>query len=134
MSGFGQSIGGSSGSAASGALYTVALNAVPVDLSIVTDYTFLIPGGLRFFFEWAYLVCTSGSAILIQPTIRYGIVGTPAKCFGPTICTQLTAPNTREWTNSWTLNEGEESVSAGITIAGSGTNYFGRFFVVGSLY
>ena len=98
------------------------------------DVSFAIASGMTFFMDQAFLACTVFTSQTVQPTIRYGKTGSLAFFKAAYICTELSALSTREWTNVFLSDLGvTTAVTAGITIAGSGVAYQGRFCIGGFL-
>ena len=88
-----------------------------VDISVLADYsaTIAAAGNVRIWLEEVGLILTTrGAPVTTQPTVRFGIAGTPAKYLAPTLCTLLTALRLRERFNLLLVDEPETSLSFGI--------------------
>lgn len=104
-----------------------------VDLESVADYTVTLPAGCHFWIDEIGVVCTVLSGLITQPTIRFGITGTLAKHHAAAITTLLTAAFKREKFAPLVPEDGETSLTAGVTVAGAATTLFGRFYWKGIL-
>lgn len=111
--------------------------SVEVDLTAVADYTFVLPAGSVFFVDEVGVISTQvGGAVTLEPTCRWGIVGTLAKYKAATLLTLLTAANKRERFQTLLADDGEtsaNSLSAGVTVGGTVAAgvYKGRFYFKG---
>lgn len=98
------------------------------DLKTTFDVTVTLPAGCKFWLDEVGIVCTALDTLATQPTIRFGIVGTLAKHYVAAITTQLTAVGKRETVVPLVPQDGETTLSAGVTIAASATTCKGRFY------
>lgn len=114
----------------------VTITTSEVNLKATSDVVITIPAGSRFYPDSVDIIITrlTGAAITVQPTIRAGISGTPAKFIGPTLTTGLTTLFDRQIFDGLLTTAGEATLSAGVTVpATGGTTYFGRFIFSGKL-
>jgi hypothetical protein len=92
-------------------------------LGAPADYTVTVPANCKAWVEetgWIQTVLTlDGGALTVQPTVRFGITGTPAKLLAAAITTLLTAAGTRERYTTLLSDVGETTLTAGVTIAGT---------------
>jgi hypothetical protein len=103
------------------------------DLTQVTDYSEALPAGCHFFITELGLIATSVAALVAQPTIRFGIIGTPAKQLAATATTLLTAAAKRDKWTPLVPQDGETSLSAGVTVGANAGTMEGRFYWKGLL-
>ena len=99
-----------------------------VDLKTVADVTVPIPSGVRFFPDEVGLVIVAATGVTGQPTIRFGITGTLDKLLAATATTGLDAAHKRERFQTLASADGEASLTAGVTVAATGTTLTGRFY------
>lgn len=104
-----------------------------VNLKIVADYTVSLSTGCHFWWSECGIICTEQTGMTIQPTVRFGISGTLAKQVAAIITTLLTAAFKRQAFTPLVPQDGETSLSAGITVGATATNMSGRFYFKGML-
>lgn len=108
-------------------------------LAAPADYDIAVPAGASFWVEEVGFILTTldiPGNVATQPTVRFGITGTPAKWLAPTLCTLLDALRKRERFTLLLTDDGETSMSAGVTVSGALTvpgTYMGRAFFRGML-
>jgi len=111
----------------------VTFTTKEVDLKSVADQTITIPAGMSFWFDEVDLICTSISGMTVQPTIRAGITGTPAKYLAAVQTTLLTTAKLRERYTTLAADAGEGSIVVGVTVGATATTMLGRFQIKGRL-
>ena len=111
----------------------VVLMTKEVDLKAVADQTITLPSGCKFWFDEMGLIATDIDTLTVQPTIRFGITGTPAKQNAAAITTAITAAGKREIETPLVPEDGETSLVAGVTVAATATTAKGRFWFRGLL-
>lgn len=111
----------------------VVLMTKEVDLKVVADHTLTLPSNCKFWLDEIGLIATSIDTLTVQPTIRFGITGTPAKQNAAAITTTITAAGKREIEVPLVPEDGETSLVGGITIAATATTAKGRFWFKGLL-
>lgn len=111
----------------------VVLMSKEVDLKVVADQTITLPSGCKFWLDEVGLIATSIDTLTIQPTIRFGITGALAKHYAATITTLITATGKREIETPLVPEDGETSLTAGVTVAATATTALGRFYWAGKL-
>lgn len=105
-----------------------------VNLETVADQTVTLPAGLHFYFDTVGVIATNIVGLVTQPTVQFGVTGTPAQQIAPVVTTLLTASNTREpFTTLLAPQTGATSLVAGVTGAAAGTTVEGRFYWEGIL-
>ena len=102
--------------------------SVEVDLTVVADVTALIWDGLHFFPDEVGLVITAADGVTGQPTIRFGVTGTLDKLLAATATTGLDAAHKRQRFQTLASSDGETTLTAGVTVAATGTTLKGRFY------
>jgi len=107
-----------------------------IDLTAVADHTITLPANCHFWWDECGIILTELTGIITnQPTVRFGINGTPAKYQGATLTTLLTAVLKRErfWMQLG-ADDGETSLLFGVTVAAVvGTSMHGRAYFKGML-
>lgn len=111
----------------------VTLYLAGVDLETVADYVVAIPDGRLFWPDEIGIICDTLDTLTTQPTIRAGIEGSEAKWLAATTTTELTAANKRETFTPLTPEDGETTVSFGVTTAATVTSMTGTFYATGIL-
>lgn len=111
----------------------VVLTSPEQDLKTVADYVLTLPAGCRFYPDEVGVIVTSATAVTIQPTVRFGNSGTPAKFLAATITTTAIVQFDRQRFQALLSAAGEATVSAGVTIAATATTMLGRFYWKGLL-
>ena len=107
---------------------TAVVMSDEVDLKVVADVTAPIWTGLNFFPEEVGLIITAATGVTGQPTIRFGTTGTLDKYLAATATTGLDAAHKRERFQTLASSDGEASLTAGVTVAATGTTLTGRFY------
>jgi hypothetical protein len=111
----------------------VILTSAEIDLKIVTDYTLTLPSGCKFWLDEVGVIVTALDTLVVQPTVRFGISGTPAKHKAAAITTLLTAVSKREKWTPLVPEDGEVSLSFGVTVGATATTLKGRAYWKGIL-
>jgi len=104
-----------------------------IDFKTVADQSFTFPAGLRFWPNEVGVTLSRLNTLTTQPTVRFGISGTPAKHVAAVAATLLTALGKRERYTPLTPEDGETSLSAGVTVAAVATQMRGHFYWRGLL-
>lgn len=104
-----------------------------VDLKVVADVTLTIPTGARFWLNDIGIITTVVTTMTVQPTIRFGITGTLAKQKAAAATTLLTAAFKRESFVPLVPQDGEATLTAGVTVGATATAMNGRFYFKGLL-
>lgn len=104
-----------------------------VDLEAVADHTVTLSAGCHFFPDEVGVWVTSLSALVTQPTVRFGFTGTLAGLKAAAVTTALTATFTRERYTTLVTSAGQTSLTAGVTSAASAGTMLGRFYWKGIL-
>ena len=100
-----------------------------IAVNAVADYVLTIGATMRIWLEEVGLiVSTLAAPMAAQPTVQFGNLATPAKYLAPTLCTLLTAFGARERFNLLLVDEPEVSLSFGITVVGTATNFVRAYF------
>jgi hypothetical protein len=104
-----------------------------IDLTAVADHTITLPASAHFRLTEVGIELTElTGAITTQPTVRFGITGTPAKYMAATTTTLLVAALRRERYNTLLEDQGETSLVFGITVgAVVATSMSGRAYFKG---
>ncbi|MCI0423902.1 MAG: hypothetical protein L0312_32610 [Acidobacteria bacterium] len=97
-----------------------------VDLKAVADYTVTMPAGTKFWITNMGIISTAVNTLTIQPTVRFGVPGTLAKHLAAIITTLLTAVGKRQSYSPLVPQDGEASVTFGVTIGATATELKGR--------
>ena len=105
------------------------------DLKALVAQTISLPAGCHFWVEEVGLILTTlTGTVVTQPTVQFGISGTPAKFLGPTLCTLLTATFKRERFSTLLADDGEIALRAEVTVIAAGSaDIKGRFYFKGVL-
>ena len=105
------------------------------DLKALAAQTISLPAGCHFWVEEVGLILTTlTGTVVTQPTVQFGISGTPAKFLGPTLCTLLTATFKRERFSTLLADDGEITLRAEVTVIAAGSAAIkGRFYFKGVL-
>ena len=111
----------------------VVLMTKEVDLKVVAEQTITLPSGCKFWLDEIGLIATSIDTLTVQPTIRFGITGTLDKHYTAAITTAITAAGKREIETPLVPEDGETSLTAGVTVAATATTALGRFYFKGIL-
>jgi hypothetical protein len=111
----------------------VVLASKEIDLTIVADQTLTLPGGCKFWLDEVGVIATQIAGLTTQPTVRFGITGDLDKHHSAAITTKLTAAGKREKFDPLVPEDGETSLTAGVTSAAAGTTVKGRFYWKGML-
>lgn len=111
----------------------VVLLSRAVSLKVVADRTITLPSGCKFWLDEVGLIATAVTSLSVQPTIRFGITGDEAKHSAAAITTKITALGKREILTPLVPEDGEVTLTAGVTIAATATLVRGRFYWKGML-
>jgi len=111
----------------------VILMSKEVDLKVVADQTITLPTGCKFWLNEIGIIATQIDGLTTQPTIRFGITGDLDKHRTATQTTNLTATGKRDRYDPLVPEDGETSLTAGVTSAAAGTTVKGRFYWKGML-
>jgi len=111
----------------------VILMSKEVDLTVVADQTIAFPTGCKFWLNEIGIIATQIDGLTTQPTIRFGITGDLDKHRTATQTTNLTATGKRDKYDPLVPEDGETSLTAGVTSAAAGTTVKGRFYWKGML-
>ena len=111
----------------------VVLTSKEIDLTTVADQTLTLPAGCKFWLDEIGIIATQIDGLTTQPTIRFGITGDLAKHHTAAITTKLTAAGKREKFDPLVPEDGEVSLTGGVTSAAAGTTVKGRFYWKGML-
>lgn len=104
-----------------------------VDLKSVADYVITLPTGCHFYPDECGVIVTSANTVTVQPTVRFGNSGTPAKFLAAAITTTAAAQFDRQRFQTLLSAAGEVTLSAGVTIVATATTMLGRFYMKGLL-
>lgn len=111
----------------------VVLTWTEVDLKTAADFVISLPAGCHFYPDEVGVIVTSATAVTVQPTVRFGNTGTPAKLLAATITTTAVVQFDRQRFQTLLSSAGEVTLSAGITTGATATTMLGRFYMVGLL-
>jgi len=112
----------------------VMLATKEIDLKVVAEHTITIPAGAHFWITEVGLWVTSINTMTVQPTVRFGITGTPAKHLAATLTTNLTAQYKRQTAAPLVPNDGETGgITFGVTGGATATTMKGRAYFRGIL-
>lgn len=112
----------------------VTLYTADVDLKTVADTTIVLPTNLWFVPIEAFLILTDTDTVTGQPTIRFGNTNSLAALKAAAATSGLTAEGHRHRVTTFDTNTAQDStydLSAGVTVAATGTTVTGRFGFVG---
>lgn len=112
-----------------GAGVSVVIVSCDVRTDVAADYVFSLPSNCKFYVRELGFVIDSVPNPLTQPTVRFGVNGSPTKHLAATACTLLTTAHRRECflpaATAWRY--GEISLLGGITVP-TGAIGHGRFW------
>lgn len=111
----------------------VILMSKEVDMKVVADHTITLPANCHFWLNEIGIIARTVTDLVAQPTVRYGITGDLDKHNAAAITTALTAADKREIETPLVPEDGETSLTAGVTIAADATTFTGRFYFSGML-
>lgn len=111
----------------------VVLMTDAVDLKAVADVTLTIPTGAHFWLDEVGIIATVVDTMSVQPTIRFGITGTLAKQKAAAATTLLTAAHKRQSYAPLVPEDGETTLTAGVTVGATATEMKGRIYFKGIL-
>ena len=100
----------------------------PLDLKTLLTHTITIPTGLSFFVDEIGVIAVSASGVTVQPTIAFGVTGTPDKFAAAALTTGLAAPNNRHRIVAPDSADGVTTLQAEVTMAASATALTGRVY------
>jgi hypothetical protein len=104
-----------------------------LDLTAVAEYTVTLPNFCRFWIDELGLLITGLDTLTVQPTVRFGISGSPAKHRVAALTTLLTAVAKRERWTPLAPEDGETSMTFGVTVGATATALEGRAYWRGML-
>lgn len=104
-----------------------------VDLKVVADVTITFPAGVKFWIVELGLIATVIDTLTVQPTIRFGITGTLAKHLAAVQTTLITAAGKRATYTPLVPQDGETSLTFGVTVGATATTAKGRPYWKGLL-
>jgi hypothetical protein len=101
-----------------------------IDLKVVADQTLTLPANMGVFFNEVGIIATDIGTVTTQPTVRFGITGTPAKYLAAVATTTLTASNKRQRYSTLLADDREASMVGGVTVGAttSAGNFRGRLY------
>jgi len=111
----------------------VVLMSKEIDLKVVADTTLTLPVGCKFWWDEMGIIATVVTTLTTQPTVRFGITGTPAKHLAAVTTTLLTAAAKRQKYTPLVPEDGETSLLGGVTVAAVATTMLGRYYFRGIL-
>lgn len=113
----------------------IVLETDVIDLLATSDVEITIPSGFHFFpVEVGMIIVGPATAIGNVPTIRFGEgAGSEASLLAAVAITNVNALHKRYRSTSLLHFNGCTKLSAGVTIAGTGTAYNGRAYFIGYL-
>jgi hypothetical protein len=100
-----------------------------VDFKGLFTRTLTLPAGCHFWLDEVFIIATDTDTIAVQPTVSFGITGTPTKYVNAQLTTALTANLTRQRydTGAVPAIDGEASLLATIDVVATATKLKGRF-------
>jgi hypothetical protein len=104
-----------------------------VDLKVADDFVITLPAGCHFYPDECGVIVTSATLVTVQPTVRFGNTGTPAKFLAAAITTTAIVQFDRQRFQTLLSAAGEVTLSAGVTIVATATTMLGRFYMKGLL-
>lgn len=104
-----------------------------VDLTLVTEHAPLLPAGTHLHLTQVGLIITSLYNLTTQPTVRFGVPGSPALHVPATLATSLANVFSRQSFTPASITQGIPAVTAGITVPAVATQLLGRFYWKGIL-
>jgi hypothetical protein len=102
-----------------------------IDLKVIADQTITLPAGMGVFINEVGIIATDIGTVTTQPTVRFGITGTPAKYVAAAVTTALTASNKRQsYQRPLLADDREASLVGGVTVGATTAagNFLGRFY------
>jgi len=102
-----------------------------VDMKVVADQTITLPANCKFWLNEIGIIATVVTDLVAQPIVRYGITGDLDKHNAAAITTALTAAGKREVETPLVPEDGETSLTGGVTIVADATTFKGRFYFKG---
>lgn len=111
----------------------IVLTTIETDWKTTFDEEITIPSGLRFYPIEVGAIATTIDTPTNHPTIRFGINGSLAALLAATALTNCNAVGERERFTSLVSFNGCTTLTAGVTVAATGTTWKGRFYFTGFL-
>jgi len=111
----------------------VVLMSGKVNMKEVGDQTAPLTTNCKFWLNEIGIIATSIAGLVTQPTVRYGITGDLDKHNAAAQTTALTATGKREIETPLVPEDGETSLTGGVTIAADADTFEGRFYWKGML-
>ena len=90
------------------------------DAKVVDHYIMTLPAGCRFWLEEVGLIVSQFSGVTVQPTVHFGINGTPQKHLVDVQTTNLTGLGKRQTWAPLVPGDGEQTLQFGIAIGATG--------------
>lgn len=103
------------------------------DWKTTFDEEITLPTGTHFFPIEVGAICSTVSSPSNHPTVRWGNTGSLASLVAAVQLTDCNAVGERERKTSLVTPHGLTTLSAGVTIAATGTTWKGRFYFIGFL-
>lgn len=104
-----------------------------INLKTTADYIVNLPLGCNLWLSECGLIAVTVTGLVTQPTVRFGVSGTPAKQVSAVLSTKLTAAGKRDKWAPLVPEDGETSISFGVTVAANATTMTGRCYWKGLL-
>lgn len=111
----------------------VVLMTQELDLKTTQDYTNSLQSGVHFYPDEAGVIVTSANTVSGQPSFSFGTPGNTVKILASTAATGLTAAFKRQRYQTLLTSEGEQSLTASVTVGATATTLLGRFYWKGLL-
>ena len=99
-----------------------------LDFKTTQTVTPAVPAGVRFFVTEVGVIVESATAVTVQPTVSFGIVGTSGKHVAAVATTGLTAAWKRQRFTSLLSDDGETALEAKVTAGATATTLQARFY------
>lgn len=100
-----------------------------LDFTTTQTVTPAVPAGVRFFVTEVGIIVEEATAVTVQPTVSFGIVGTSGKHVAAVATTGLTAAWKRQrFTSLLSDTDGETALEAKVTAGATATTLMARFY------
>jgi hypothetical protein len=109
------------------------ISTLLVDFKIVADGTTTLPSGCHFFPESFGVISEFSTSVFTPPTVRSGNESGPATLLAAVSAAGLTTQYSHKPFTTLLTNKGCTQLTAGVTVAASGTTSQGRFYWTGLL-
>lgn len=103
------------------------------DVKTTFDEEITLPTGSKFYPTEVGVICSSVSAPGNHPTVRFGNTGSLASLLAATALTDCNAVGERTRFETLVTPHGLTTLSAGVTVAATGTSWSMRFYFIGFL-